>query len=393
MNIHEVIYLDNNSTTQCDQRVLEAMLPFFLEFYANPNSKHSFAKKPYEAVKRARSLVAELIGAESSEIIFTSGATESINLAIKGYAELHPTKKHIITVSTEHKAVLDTCAYLGKKGYDITYLPVQKNGILDLEHLRQAFRDDTLLVSVMYVNNETGVIQPIKEIAKITHDAGSIFMCDATQAVGKIPINVDQDDIDLMALSAHKFYGPKGVGALYCRNRKRHIRVEPIIHGGGHERGMRSGTLNVPGIIGLGKAAEIAMLEMGENKKIISKIRNYTEQELMKIEGVTINGDKEKRIHTTTNVTIRNVDADALILTLGDIDIVEPIITLSSGSACTSHSIDPSHVLLAMGMCEEDIFSSIRISYSHILKKQSVYSHFAEHLRDIIYHLSNYNKQ
>lgn len=361
----EIIYLDNNATTPLDPRVLDAMMPFFTHNYANAASTHQFGVSAYEAVKEARKQVAELIGAETNEIIFTSGATEAINLAIKGVADSYLEKgKHIVTVATEHSAVLDTCKYLETKGYEVTYLPVQSDGLLDLEIVKASIRTDTILVSVMHVNNETGVIQDIKAISKLVHDQGAIFMSDATQSVGKIPVNVDGLGIDLMTFSGHKIYGPKGIGALYIRQRQNRVKIPALLHGGGHERGLRSGTLNVPGIIGLGKACEIAGKEMEENAEKIREMRDYLENELLKIEGTWINGNREKRLYNVTNIGFEGVDSEALIMGLSNPDSEEPMIVVSNGSACTAASIDPSHVLIAMGLDEVKAFNSIRISLS-----------------------------
>ncbi|MBC5991419.1 cysteine desulfurase family protein [Pontibacter cellulosilyticus] len=352
-----MIYLDNNATTKVDPRVLEAMMPYLTDNFANAASTHPFGLGAYEAVKNARQQVADLIGSETNEIIFTSGATEAINLAIKGVAENYSKKgKHIITVSTEHKAILDTCEFLDTKGFEVTYLPVQSDGLLDLQVLKQAIRPDTILVSVMLVNNEIGVIQPIKEIAEIAHETGALFMTDATQAVGKIKVDVDELGIDLMCFSGHKMYAPKGIGALFVRQRRpRRVKLEALIHGGGHERSLRSGTLNVPGIIALGKACEIAKNEMSENQDKIKELRDYLEAELLKIDDTIVNGNQNQRIFSTSNILFKGVDSDAIIMGLDGIAV-------SNGSACTSASIEPSHVLIELGYSEEDAFSSIRFS-------------------------------
>jgi cysteine desulfurase len=365
--MNNMIYLDNNATTKVDPRVLEAMMPFLTDNYANAASTHPFGVGAHEAVKTARQQAADLIGSETNEIIFTSGATEAINLAIKGVAENYSNKgKHIITVSTEHKAVLDTCEYLEKKGFEVTYLPVKSDGLIDLQVLKEAIRHDTLLVSVMLVNNEIGVIQPIKEIAEIAHEAGALFMTDGTQAVGKIEVDVDELGVDLMCFSGHKMYAPKGVGALFVRQRRpRRLKLEALIHGGGHERSLRSGTLNVPGIIALGKACEIAKKEMSENKDRIKELRDYLETELLKIEDTTVNGNLSQRIYSTTNILFKGVDSDAIIIGLDGIAV-------SNGSACTSASIEPSHVLLALGINSEDAFSSIRFSLGRFNFKEEI---------------------
>jgi cysteine desulfurase len=359
----EIIYLDNNATTPLDPRVLEEMMPFLTTNFANAASTHRFGLSAHEAVKKARQQVADLIGADTHEIIFTSGATEAINLAIKGVAEAYTHKgKHIVTVSTEHSAVLDTCRYLETKGFEVTYLPVQNDGLLDLEVVKTAIRTDTILVSVMHVNNETGVIQPIQEISELAHQKGAIFMSDCTQSVGKIPVNVDEIGIDLLCFSAHKIYGPKGVGTLFIRQRKNRIKIPALLHGGGHERGMRSGTLNVPGIVGLGKACELAREEMAENEVKIREMRDYLETELLKIEGTWVNGNREKRLYNVTNIGFEGVDSEALIMGLSNPEDESPIITVSNGSACTAASIEPSHVLISMNLTEQNAFYSIRFS-------------------------------
>jgi cysteine desulfurase len=352
----DILYFDYNSTTLLDPRVLDAMLPFLKENFANPSSTHHFGQSINEKVIQAREQIAEFINAESKELIFTSGATEAINLAIKGIAENYSGKgKHIITVSTEHKAVLDTCKYLESKGYEITYLPVQPNGLIDLAVFEQSLKPDTILVSVMYVNNETGVIQPIKKIASITHSKGALFMTDATQAVGKIAVDVDDLGVDLLCFSGHKMYAPKGIGALYVRQRGNKVKLTPQIHGGGHEQGLRSGTLNVPGIIALGKACEIASQEMSDNQAKICDLRDVLETQLLKLPKTSLNCDSEIRIFNTTNICFKGQDANVLI---GRIKKV----AVSNGSACSSAVIEPSYVLKAMGLGDEDAFASIRFS-------------------------------
>ncbi|GAB3489813.1 IscS subfamily cysteine desulfurase [Spirosoma knui] len=352
-----MIYLDNNATTRIDPRVLETMMPFLTDNFANAASTHPFGVSAHEAVKTARQQVADLLGCETHELVFTSGATEAINLAIKGVTENYSHKgKHIVTVQTEHKAVLDVCHYLETHGYEVTYLPVQPDGLLNLNVVKAAIRPDTILVSMMLVNNETGVIQPIKEIAALAHDAGALFMTDATQAVGKLPINVDQFGIDLLTFSAHKFYGPKGVGGLFIRQRRPNkVKLDAILHGGGHERGLRSGTLNVPGIVGLGKAAELARLEMTKDNQRIGTLRDELEAALLTIPGTRVNGNREHRLYNTTNIYFENCDSDALIMGLEGMAV-------SNGSACTAASIDPSHVLLALGLNEQEAFSCLRFS-------------------------------
>jgi cysteine desulfurase len=353
MDLGNITYLDYNSTTPIDPRVLETMLPFLKDNFANSSSTHHFGQSINEKVKEAREQIANFINAESNELIFTSGTTEAINIAIKGVAESYFNKgKHIITVSTEHKAVLDTCKDLERRGFEITYLPVQTNGLLDLDELQKAIRTDTILVSVMYVNNETGVILPIKEIAKLAHEKGALFITDATQAVGKIELDVDDLSIDLLCFSGHKMYAPKGIGALYLRNK---TKLSPQIHGGGHEQGLRSGTLNVPGIIALAKACEIASEEMALNQKSISILRDKLETELLKLPNTSINGSSENRIYNTTNICFKGQDANVLIGRMKNIAV-------SNGSACSSAVVEPSHVLKAMGLNDDDAFASLRFS-------------------------------
>jgi cysteine desulfurase len=370
---NQVIYLDNNATTPIDKRVLEAMMPYLTHEFANASSTHQFGLGAYEAVKSARNKVAQLIGAEPHEIIFTSGATEAINLAIKGVAEnYHAKGRHIITVATEHSAVLDTCGYLESKDYEVTYLPVQPDGLLDLNELKSAIRKDTILVSVMYANNETGVVQPIKEIAAITHAAGALFMTDGTQAVGKIPLNVDELGIDLMCFSGHKIYAPKGVGALFVRQRGNRLRIPALLHGGGHERGLRSGTLNVPGIVALGEACAIAQTELTTHTQKIGALRDYLEKALLQIEDTTVNGSTSQRLYNVTNIQFQGVDSDAMIMGLSNPEDDMPLIAVSNGSACTSASIEPSHVLTAMGLDELQAFSSIRFSLGKFNTQQEI---------------------
>jgi len=346
-------YLDYNATTPIDPRVLEAMLPFLQDNFANPSSTHHLGQSINENVKKAREQIANFINAESNELIFTSGATEAINIAIKGVAESYSNKgKHIIIVSTEHKAVLDTCKDLERKGFEVTYLSILQNGLIDLAELQKAIRPDTILVSVMYINNETGVIQPIKETSKIVHDFGALFMTDSTQAAGKIEIDVDDLGIDLLCFSGHKMYAPKGIGALYVRNK---TKLSPQIHGGGHEQGLRSGTLNVPGIIALAKACEIASEEMDLNQKYISALRDKLESELLKFPNTSLNGDLENRIYNTTNICFKGQDANVLIGRM-------KVIAVSNGSACSSAVVEPSHVLKAMGLNDDDAFASLRFS-------------------------------
>ncbi|KFF11187.1 cysteine desulfurase family protein [Flavobacterium hydatis] len=358
-----LIYLDNNSTTPVDQRVFDVMVPFFTSNFANASSTHQFGVGAYESVKTARKQVAELIGAETNEIVFTSGATEAINIAIKGIVENYSDKgKHIVTVLTEHSAILDTCKYLEKKGYEITYLKVMSDGLIDLNELKNSLRDDTVLVSVMYVNNETGVIQPIKEISNLAHSYNAFFMTDATQAVGKIEVNVDELGIDLLCFSGHKIYAPKGVGALYVRQRQNRIKIPALFHGGGHERGLRSGTLNVPGIVALGKACELSQEEMKCNFEFIKLMRDHIESQLLLISDTFVNGNISHRLYNVTNLCFVGADSEALIMGLSNLENNSPLIAISNGSACTSASIEPSHVLIAMGLDENKAFNSIRIS-------------------------------
>jgi len=341
------------------------MLPFLKVNFANPSSTHNFGQSINEKVEQAREQIADLFNVEQNELIFTSGATEAINMAIKGVAESYSNKgKHIITVSTEHKAVLDTCKDLERKGFEITYLSVLQNGLIDLAEIQKAIRPDTILVTIMYVNNETGVIQPIQEIAKIARNKGALFMTDATQAAGKIEIDVDELGVDLLCISGHKMYAPKGIGALYVRNK---TKLSAQIHGGGHEQGLRSGTLNVPGIIALAKACEIAKLEMKHDAVKITALRNELESELLEIEGTFVNGNIENRIYNTTNICFPNVDANVLIGRMKNIAV-------SNGSACTSAVVEPPHVLIAMGLSEEKAFASIRFSLGRYNTKEEVIS-------------------
>ena len=352
-----MIYLDNNATTKIDPVVLEAMMPFLTDNFANAASTHHFGMGANEAVKVARQQIADLLACETNEIVFTSGATEGINLAIKGVAEHYQAKgKHIITATTEHSAVLDVCRFLETKGFEISYLPVKTDGHVDVEVLKNTLREDTILVSVMAVNNETGVIQPIKEIAELAHGVGALFMTDGTQAVGKIPIDVDALGIDLLTFSGHKIHAPKGIGAMFVRQRRpRRVKLQTLLHGGGHEGGFRSGTLNVAGIVALGKACELANKTMLATANYVKNLRDTLETELLKIEGTHINGNTAKRLYNVTNIRFDGCDADAMMMGLENMAV-------SNGSACTSTSIDPSHVLTAMGLSELDAFSSIRFS-------------------------------
>src|SRR6202012_1522686 len=362
------VYLDNNATTPMDPRVLEAMLPYFTTKFGNAASRnHPFGWVAEEAVDYAREQVAKLIGASEKEIIFTSGATESDNLAIKGVFEMYKDKgNHIITTVTEHKAVLDACKHVEKMGGKVTYLPVKEDGLVDLTELENAFTPETILVSIMYGNNEIGVIQPVKEISAITHKHGALFMADAVQAVGKIPVDVNADGIDLLALSAHKIYGPKGVGALYVRRKAPRVKVTAQMDGGGHERGMRSGTLNVPGIVGFGKACELCQQDMEEDNKRISKLRAKLETELMKLEEAYINGSTEHRLPHVTNISFKHVEGEGLLMGFNK------NIALSSGSACTSASLEPSYVLKALGLGDDLAHSSLRFGLGRFTDEEQI---------------------
>ncbi|MEO8148576.1 MAG: IscS subfamily cysteine desulfurase [Bacteroidia bacterium] len=362
-----MIYLDYNSTTPVDEKVLQAMLPYFTEKFGNAASKtHSYGWIAEDAVEQARKQIAHLINAEASEIIFTSGATEAINLALRGVFEKYSTKgNHIITVATEHKAVLDTCKYLETVGALVTYLKVDNGGLIDLNELENAITDKTILVSVMYANNETGVIQNIKEISKIVHSKKCLLMSDATQAVGKISVDVQNNGIDIMSLSAHKIYGPKGIGALYMRRKNPRVILAPLIFGGGHEKGLRSGTLNVPGIVGFGKAYEIAENDLQKNSNQIERLRNKLEHELLKFKNVSVNGIIQYRLPNTSNICFKGIESNKFIKELGDIAV-------ATGSACTSALPEPSHVLRALGLSESDAYSSIRFSLGKYTTEEEI---------------------
>jgi len=350
------IYMDNHATTPMDPRVLEAMLPYFMEKFGNAASRnHPFGWTAEEAVEKAREQIAKLIGATAKEIIFTSGATESDNLAIKGVAEMYREKgNHIITAVTEHKAVLDTCKRLEKNGYRVTYLPVQKDGLVDLEDLKRAIDDKTILVTIMAANNEIGVLQPWREIGKICRERGVLFHTDGVQAVGKVPIDVNKDNIDLMSITAHKIYGPKGVGALYVRRKNPRVQISAIIDGGGHERGMRSGTLNVPGIVGLGKACALAKEEMAQEGAHLAALRDRLRDRIMgRLDEVYINGSMEHRLPGNLNISFAYVEGESLLMGINDVAV-------SSGSACTSATLEPSYVLKALGTGDDLAHSSIR---------------------------------
>jgi len=361
------IYLDNNATTPMDPRVLDAMLPYFTNKFGNAASRnHPFGWVAEEAVDYAREQVAKLIGASEKEIIFTSGATESDNLGIKGVFEMYKEKgNHIITCTTEHKAVLDTCKHLEKQGARVTYLPVQSDGLLDLALLEQHMTSETILVCIMYGNNEIGVIQPVKEIAAIAHKHGALFMTDATQAVGKIPVDVIKDGIDILAMSAHKMYGPKGIGALYVRRKNPRVKVTAQMDGGGHERGMRSGTLNVPGIVGLGKACELCMQDMEADTKRLSALRDKLEASLTQLEESYVNGNVAHRLPHVANISFKYVEGEGLMMAMKDLAV-------SSGSACTSASLEPSYVLKSLGLSDDLAHSSIRFGLGRFTTEEEV---------------------
>ena len=378
------LYFDNNATTPMDPRVLEAMLPYFTEKFGNSASRnHAFGWAAEEGVDYAREQVAQLIGANEKEIIFTSGATEGDNLGIKGVFEMYQDKgNHIITCVTEHKAVLDTCKHLEKLGAQVTYLPVKEDGLLDLALLEAAMTPQTILVCIMYGNNEIGVIQPVKEIAAIAHKHGALFMTDATQAVGKIPVNVDADGIDLMAFTAHKMYGPKGVGALYVRRKNPRVKVTAQLDGGGHERGMRSGTLNVAGIVGFGKACELCRLEMDKDAKRLSALRDKLQSALTVLEESYVNGNVANRLPHTANISFKYVEGEGLMMAMKDLAV-------SSGSACTSASLEPSYVLKSLGLSDDLAHSSIRFGLGRFTTEEEVdfaieqTKHAVNHLREL----------
>jgi cysteine desulfurase len=362
------VYMDNHATTQVDPRVLDAMLPYFTQKYGNAASRnHEFGWQAEEAVENARGQIARLINASPKEIVFTSGATESDNLALKGVAEFHRAKgNHIITQATEHKAVLDVCKRLQESGCDITCLPVASDGRINLEHLRRAITPKTILISIMYANNEIGVLQPIADIGKIAKKAGVLFHTDAVQAIGKISVDVERDAIDLLSISAHKLYGPKGVGALYVRRKNPRVQLAPMIDGGGHERGLRSGTLNVPGIVGLGKACEICAKDMAEESARLAALRDKLKDAILsRLEDTTINGSTEHRLPNNLNLSFAGVEGDALLMGINDVAI-------SSGSACTSATLEPSHVLSALGIPEQLAHSSIRFGLGRFNSSEDV---------------------
>ncbi len=362
------IYMDNHATTPLDPRVLQAMLPYFTEDFGNAASRnHAFGWHAEEAVEKARKQIADLVGAGVREIVFTSGATESNNLALKGVAEMYAERgNHIITAATEHKAVLDTTKKLEKEGCRITYLPVRQDGLVDLEMLQEAITDKTILVSIMYANNEIGVVQPIAEIGRIAKARGVLVHTDATQAVGKVPVNVIRDNIDLMSMSAHKMYGPKGVGALYVRRKNPRVQLTAQMDGGGHERGMRSGTLNVPGIVGFGEACALCQREMAEESRRLSHLRDKLKDRLMgELDEVYVNGSLEHRLPQNLNISFAYVEGESLLMGINDIAV-------SSGSACTSATLEPSYVLKALGAGDELAHSSIRFGIGRFNTEEQV---------------------
>jgi len=360
--------MDNHATTPVDPRVFEAMRPYLTNVFGNSASRnHSFGWEAEEAVEKARKQVASLIGATSKEIVFTSGATESDNLALKGVAEMYAEKgNHIITAATEHKAILDTCKRLEKHGTRVTYLSVQQNGLVDLDQLRGAITDKTVLISIMHANNEIGVLQPIREIGRIARERGVLLHTDGTQAVGKVPVNVLDDNIDLMSISAHKMYGPKGVGALYVRRRNPRVQLTAQMDGGGHERGMRSGTLNVPGIVGLGEACALAQVEMPAESKRLAFLRDKLKERLLNsLDEVYINGTLEHRLPNNLNISFAYVEGESLLMGINEIAV-------SSGSACTSATLEPSYVLKALGAGDDLAHSSIRFGLGRFNTEEEV---------------------
>ena len=380
------IYLDNNATTPCDPRVVDTMVPYFFEVHGNAASRsHPYGWKAEEAVDYAREQVANLIGADSKEIIFTSGATEADNLGLKGVFEMYKRKgDHIITLQTEHKAVLDSCKKIEKLGGQVTYLEVERDGRVDLAKLEAAITDKTILISIMYANNETGVIQPMKEIGELCNKHGILFMSDATQAVGKIPVKPKELGIHLMAFTAHKMYGPKGVGALFVNRKNPRVKVTAQMDGGGHERGMRSGTLNVPGIVGFGKACELAQKEMAHDAERLSKLRDKLEKGFLDaLEECYINGNTEHRMPHVTNISFKHVEGEGLMMTFNQ------NIAVSSGSACTSASLEPSYVLIALGLGDDLAHSSIRFSLGRFTTDEEIdmaldmVSKGVTHMRDL----------
>jgi cysteine desulfurase len=373
------IYMDNHATSPLDPRVLETMMPYLTGIFGNAASRnHSFGWEAEEAVEKARGQVAKLIGATAKEIIFTSGSTESNNLALKGIAEMYRERgNHIITQVTEHKAVLDTCKRLEKSGYRVTYLPVKADGLIDLDDLKRAFDDKTILVSIMFANNEIGVVQPVAEIGKMCRERNVIFHTDAVQAVGKIPVDVNTMNIDVLSLTAHKLYGPKGVGALYVRRRSPRVQISEQINGGGHERGMRSGTLNVPGIVGLGKACELAGQEMAAEGERLRHLRDKLKAKLeSSLDYIHVNGTMESRLPNNLNISFVYVEGESLLMGINDIAV-------SSGSACTSATLEPSYVLKALGLGDDVAHSSIRFGLGRFNTEAEV-DYVADKVIDIV---------
>jgi cysteine desulfurase len=378
--------MDNHATTPLDPRVLEAMMPYLTGIFGNAASRnHSFGWEAEAGVEKAREQIAKLIGASAKEIIFTSGATEATNLAIKGVAEMYRERgNHIITQVTEHKATLDTCKRLEKSGYRITYLPVMADGLIDIDDLKRAIvtegPDKTILVSIMYANNEIGVIQPVREIGALCHEKGVLFHTDGVQAVGKIPVNVITDNIDIMSLTAHKIYGPKGVGALYVRRRNPRVQLAEQINGGGHERGMRSGTLNVPGIVGMGKACELCMEEMEAEGKRLAELRDYLKNKLeAALDYTQVNGNMEHHLPGNLNMSFVYVEGESLLMGINDIAV-------SSGSACTSATLEPSFVLKALGLGDDVAHSSIRFGLGRFNTKAEV-DYVSDKIIQVVQHL------
>jgi cysteine desulfurase len=368
MAVNIPIYLDNHATTPVDPRVLETMLPYFGKCFGNAASKsHSFGWEAEAAVDRAREQIAKLIGASAREIVFTSGATESDNLAIKGVAEAYRHKgDHVVTCVTEHKAVLDSCKILEKQGFKVTYLPVTAGGFVEISQIRDALTEKTILISIMAANNEIGTIQPVAEIGRLAKEKEILFHCDATQAVGKIPIDVEKMGIDLLSLTAHKMYGPKGAGALYVRANKPRVKITPFIDGGGHERGMRSGTLNVPGIVGLGRACELSQSEMGLEGERLTALRERLKGALLdRLEDVCLNGDTSKRLPGNLNMSFAYIEGESLMMALKEIAV-------SSGSACTSASLEPSYVLKALGLEDSLAHASIRFGIGRFNTEEEI---------------------
>ncbi|MDO8137526.1 MAG: cysteine desulfurase NifS [Candidatus Brocadiales bacterium] len=372
----KLVYVDNNATTRVADEVLEEMLPYFTEHYGNPSSMHTFGGKLYRKIDEARAKVADLLGADHSEIIFTSCGTESDNAAVRGTLEAYPNKRHIITTRVEHPAVLSLCQYLARTGYEVTELHVDNNGLLDLEELRSSIRQDTALVSIMYANNETGVIFPIEEIGEIVKEKGITFHCDAVQAVGKLPLDMSKSTIDMLSLSGHKLHAPKGVGALYI---KKGVKFKPFILGGHHENNRRAGTENVPYIVALGKACELAKKYLAEEQTRVRKLRDKLENEILfRVPNARLNGHKTFRLPNTTNISFEYVEGEAILLLLDEVGICA-----SSGSACTSGSLEPSHVLRAMGVPFTAAHGSIRFSMSRYNTEEEM-DYIAEHIPPVI---------